>query len=111
MALFDIPIWVHLFLILGFIPFPSIRIYQLHWIPRAIGIRGDARVLDHHRVDTQPQGSQLMVHVPRTKITISSLTIALLTIIYYIQRCSPPLAGVFARESKTVLYAVFNHHQ
>ena len=111
MALFDIPIWVHLFPILGFIPFPSIRIYQLHWIPRAIGIRGDARVLDHHWVNAQPHSHQLMVHIPCAEIAVACLTITLLTIIYYIQRCSPPPAGAFVRESNTVLYAVFNHHQ
>ena len=111
MALFDIPIWVHLFLILGFIPFPSIRIYQLHRIPRTIGIRADAGVLVTHRVHAQPHGHQLVIHIPCAEIAVACLTITLLTIIYYIQRCSPPPAGAFACESNTVLYAVFNHHQ
>ena len=89
-------------------------------------------VLVRHLVDTQPHRHQLVVHIPCTVVCLPSLMrqeavaceqvlwtcepspaksptlrikakgVALLTVSYYIQRCSPPLTGVFAGENEWV---------
>ena len=68
--------------------------HPLGRVPRTISIRRDRWVLVRHRVDAQPHGHKIVVHIPCAEIAVACLTIAL-----------------FARESNTVLYAVFNHHQ
>ena len=89
-------------------------------------------VLVRHRVGIQPHRHQLVVHIPCTVVCLPSLMrqeavaceqvlwtcepspaksptlrikakgVALLTVSYYIQRCSPPLTGVFPGENEWV---------
>ena len=56
--------------ILGFIPISSIGINKYNWIPRTVGIRTNTRVLVRHRVNTQPHGHQLVVHVAGPEVAI-----------------------------------------
>ena len=96
------------------IEIPSIRINQLHWVPGTICIGTNAWVLVRQRVNTQPHGHQLVVHVAATEgsdVAAASLLVAMFIVFNLFQRycliklgrdSTPPLTGVFAGENKGV---------
>ena len=55
----------------------SIRVHQLHWIPSTVSVWGDAGVLVRHGVDAQPIAHQLVVHIPRSEISVARFGILL----------------------------------
>ena len=60
-------------------------------------------ILVRHRVHAQPHRHQLVVHISYAEVFVARFLVALLTSFYLIQRCSPPLAGVFAGERRRVI--------
>lgn len=54
----------------------SIRIHQLRWVPNAVGIRRNARILVRHRVDEEPHRHQLVVQVACTEVAIACFLVA-----------------------------------
>ena len=54
----------------------SIRVHQLRWVPNAVGIRRNARILIRHRVDGEPHRHQLMVHISRPEVAVAGFLVA-----------------------------------
>ena len=50
--------------------FFSIGIHQFNWIPRAIGIRTNARILVGHGVDGKEETGEVAVVVPRAEVGV-----------------------------------------
>ena len=54
----------------------AIRVNQLDRIPRAIGIRTNARVLVGQLVDAEPHGHQLVVHIASAEVSVAGFLVA-----------------------------------
>ena len=74
--------------------------HPLGRVPRTISIRRDRWVLVRHRVDAQPHGHKIVVHIAGTEISVAGFLVALLIVFNFIQRYSPPLWGSLPVETK-----------
>ena len=71
-------------LILVFIPvrpfnpyLSTIQVHQLHGVPGAVGVGADGGVFVGHRVNGEPHGHQLVVHVSGSKVAVARFLIFL----------------------------------
>ena len=55
----------------------SIGIHQFDWIPHTIVVGTYAGILVRHRVNAQPHGHQLMVHITGTEISVARFPVFL----------------------------------